>query len=264
MPELPEVESTVKRLEPNLIGRTITDVKIFWERSVALPSAATFKKKLRGKKIVAASRRAKYMVFSLSPSGFLLIHLRMSGKTACFSKETQPIKHTRIVFELDNGTYLRFDDVRKFGKCFYTERLEDVTGDLGIEPLEASFDEFKPIFNAKRTIKSLLLDQHKIAGIGNIYADETLWMSKIHPERLASTLSEKELKALYNAIRKILPAAIKAEGTDFGDNVVTGNFHPKIYGKAGLPCPRCKTPIEKITVGQRGTHFCPNCQAISK
>ncbi len=260
MPELPEVESTVRRLEPALLGRTITNVKVFWERSVALPSAATFKKKLKGKKIVAASRRAKYMVFKLSPSGYLLIHLRMSGTTAGFSNDTPPIKHTRIIFELNNGTYLRFDDVRKFGKCFYTERLEDVTGNLGIEPLEASFDEFKQIFDAKRTIKTLLLDQHKIAGIGNIYADETLWMAHIHPTRIAASLTEKELKALYNAIRKILPAAIKAEGTDFGDNVVTGNFHPKIYGKPGVPCPRCKTAIEKTTVGQRGTHFCPQCQ----
>ena len=263
MPELPEVEATVRRLKSKVEGKNISSVNILWERSIANLKATTFKKCVIGEKINKLERHGKYLMFRLD-HGAIFLHLRMSGKIAVFNSDTKNIKHTRIVFTLNDGHILRFDDVRKFGKCFYVKDENEILNNLGLEPLSREFtlESLKKIFNRNAKIKSVLLDQKLIAGIGNIYADESLWRAKINPCRPASSLTEKEIYTWRASIQDILKNAIKVGGTDFGDNVVVGNYSPQIYGHDGEECPRCKTIIEKIQVGQRGTHFCPKCQKL--
>ncbi|MGI6524321.1 MAG: DNA-formamidopyrimidine glycosylase [Bdellovibrionota bacterium] len=264
MPELPEVESTVRRLRPDVVGQKVRAVTVYWDNTIACPALKTFKTKLKGREITALTRRGKYLVFELDKNGWLLFHLRMSGKLAVLPKGAGIIKHTRLVVSFESSRQLRFDDVRKFGRCYYVEDLASVLGDLGVEPLAAHFSPkiLGEICKREMPIKTLLLDQHSIAGIGNIYADEALWRAKIHPLRKAKTLTKNEVKLLHRSIQRVLKEAISAEGTDFGDNVVVGDYTPQIYGRSGLPCSRCKTLIQRLVVGQRGTHFCPCCQKL--
>ncbi len=290
MPELPEVETLVRRLREPVIGRTIEDVTIYWKRTVARPAPKEFARMLRGYTVQAIDRRAKYLVFTLrphastplrsahalsdaehrgragrhaSPTLFLLIHLRMSGKLELLDKEVSRGKHDRVVFHFDNGQQLRFNDVRKFGKMWAVIDPEEVTGAIGPEPLAADFDlpKFRALVQSRSgIIKPLLLNQTFLAGVGNIYADESLWLARIHPLRRADSLSEAEIAALYRSIRKVLRKAIEDEGTDAGDGIIEGDYAPRVYGREGKPCCRCHQPLHKMVIGQRGTHFCPQCQ----
>ena len=287
MPELPEVETLVRRLRERLVGHTIEDVTIHWKRTVARPAPKEFARLLCGYTVQAIDRRAKYLVFTFQgveasaglhkrsalpakasipeqrPTLFLLIHLRMSGKLEMIDKEAAQGKHDRVVFHLDNGQQLRFNDVRKFGRMWVVIDPEEVTGAIGPEPLAADFNlpKFRALVKSRSgAIKPLLLNQTFLAGVGNIYADESLWLAKIHPLRKADSLSEMEIAALYRAIRKVLRKAIEDEGTDAGDGVIEGDYEPRVYGREGRPCVRCQQPIQRIVVGQRGTHFCPHCQ----
>ncbi len=287
MPELPEVETLVRRLREPVIGRTIKDVTIYWKRTIARPAPREFARLLQGCTVQTIDRRAKYLVFTLQgveassrarkrrplsaqasaldqlPTLFLLIHLRMSGKLSVVDRSTPIEKHDRVVFDLDNEQQLRFNDVRKFGKMWAVIDPEEVTGAVGPEPLAVDFSlsNFRALVQSRSgVIKPLLLNQAFLAGVGNIYADESLWLAKIHPLRSADSLSEAEIAALYRAIRKVLRAAIEAEGTDAGDGVIDGDYTPRVYGREGKPCYRCHQPLHKIVVGQRGTHFCPQCQ----
>jgi formamidopyrimidine-DNA glycosylase len=287
MPELPEVETLVRRLRAPVIGRTIEDVTIYWKRTVAWPAPKEFVRLLRGYTVQAIDRRAKYLVFTLhgveasagvvprlrspakasaprqSPTLFLLIHLKMSGKLSVVNSRVPIEKHDRVVFHLDSGQQLRFNDVRKFGKMWAVIDPEEVTGSIGPEPLAADFDlpKFRALVQSRSgVIKPLLLNQAFLAGVGNIYADEALWRAKIHPQRSAASLSDVEIAALYRSIRQVLRQAIADEGTDAGDGVIEGDYAPRVYGREGKPCYRCHQPLHKIVVGQRGTHFCPQCQ----
>jgi formamidopyrimidine-DNA glycosylase len=299
MPELPEVETLVRRLREPVIGRTIEAVTIYWKRTVARPAPKETARLLRGYTVQAIDRRAKYLVFTLathpltarrahastsrrsahalsdaehrgragrhaSPPIFLLIHLKMSGKLSVVSSSAPLEKHDRVVFHLDNGQQLRFNDVRKFGKIWVVIDPEEVTGSIGPEPLAADFNlpKFRTLVQSRSgVIKPLLLNQTFLAGVGNIYADESLWLAKIHPLRRADSLSDAEIAALYRSIRKVLRRAIEDQGTDAGDGVIEGDYHPRVYGREGQPCYRCHQPLHKIVVGQRGTHFCPQCQS---
>ncbi len=279
MPELPEVETLVRRLREPVIGRTIEDVTVYWKRTIARPAPKEFARLLRGCIVQAIDRRAKYLVLELikhpaqraggaqskdaSTPLFLLIHLKMSGKLSLVRKEAPIEKHDRVVFALDNGQQLRFNDVRKFGKMWAVFDPEEVTGAIGPEPLAAAFNlpKFRALVQSRSgVIKPLLLNQTFLAGVGNIYADESLWLAKIHPLRKADSLSETEIAALYRSIRKVLRKAIEDQGTDAGDGVIEGDYEPRVYGREGQPCDRCRRPIHRIIVGQRGTHFCPHCQ----
>ena len=300
MPELPEVETLVRRLRAPMVGRTIRDVTVYWKRTVARPAPKEFARLLRGCTVRAIDRRAKYLVFTLqgvetclyppqrggkplgvagipahlrtpakastpkpSPTLFLLIHLKMSGKLSVVNRRTPLEKHDRVVFDLDDGQQLRFNDVRKFGKMWAVIDPEEVTGAIGPEPLAADFDlpKFRALVQSRSgVIKPLLLNQAFLAGVGNIYADESLWLAKIHPLRRADSLSEAEIAALYRSIRKVLRTAIKHQGTDAGDGIIEGDYAPRVYGREGQPCYRCHQPLHKIVVGQRGTHFCAQCQ----
>jgi formamidopyrimidine-DNA glycosylase len=276
MPELPEVETLARRLREPMIGRTIEEVTIYWKRTVARPAPKEFARMLRGCTVQAIDRRAKYLVFTLhgleastgAPSRsrttlFLLIHLRMSGKLSVVDGGAPIEKHDRVMFHLDDGQQLRFNDVRKFGKMWVVLDPEEVTGSIGPEPLAADFNlpKFRALVQSRSgVIKPLLLNQAFLAGVGNIYADESLWRARIHPLRRAASLSDEEIAALYRSIRQVLRQAIEDEGTDAGDGVIEGDYTPRVYGREGQPCYRCHQPLHKIVVGQRGTHFCPQCQ----
>jgi len=276
MPELPEVETIVRKLKrgeamerglpayPSPIGHVVISVWTDWPRA-AFPSAEAITQGLPGRRIESIGRRGKYVVIALSP-GHLLIHLKMSGRLEVVTTGTPRDKHVHYVFALDNGYELRFNDARKFGRVYLVDDTEQVTGALGPEPLDAAFTlrTFRQMMRRKSgALKPLLLDQTFIAGIGNIYADEALWRAKLHPLRAANSLGSDQVAALYRGIRQALSDGIRHEGTAIDWVYPEGNYqdHLRVYGRTGQPCRRCRALIQRIVVGQRGTHFCPRCQA---
>jgi formamidopyrimidine-DNA glycosylase len=271
MPELPEVETVTRGLDESLSGRTITDVDVYWERSIGAPNPATFADRLVGQTITDVRRRGKWIVIRLESGDALLVHLRMTGQLLVEPAGTSDGDYTRVAVRLDNGNRLRFSDMRKFGRLVLTEDAGEVLGDLGPEPLAEDFtaERFRRMLAQRRgRIKSLLLNQRFLAGLGNIYVNEALWQARIHPLRAANSLSAVEVERLYGSIRSVLRAAIEAGGTTL-DN---GNFKKadgesgafvsqlQVYDREGELCDCCEAPIERITVGQRGTYFCPCCQ----
>ena len=295
MPELPEVETTVRDLRPHLIGRTIKRARVTWERSIAHPPAAEFTRAIVGYTIVAITRRGKYLVFTLESSmppmrarskfkdqkkirdaseiknrKFLLVHLRMTGQFGFHPPRGKRDPHQHVHLLLDDGRELRFHDFRKFGRWWLVDTPEHVVGKLGPEPLEMSKKEFVERLRARRgRIKPLLLNQTFIAGVGNIYADESLWYARLHPLREAATLNAGEAGDLFKAIRRVFRHAIGVGGTSFDAtykriNGESGEFQEdlRVVGRAGQPCYRCGTPIVKTVVGQRGTYYCPYCQRL--
>lgn len=271
MPELPEVETVVRGLRQPLIGHTIETMWWDWEKTIATPHVNEFEQRVIGQKVKAISRRAKYIVIELE-SDLLLVHLRMTGRlyVADANAVHDVDKWVHVKFGLDKGKELRFSDSRKFGKIYLTDDIETVTGSIGPEPLEDAFtvDVFRARMNGRsKMIKPLLLDQTFIAGVGNIYADEALHHAKIHPERPVDTLTQDEITQLHRTIRQALSTGIQHEGASINwyrkPDGTRGNSqnHFYVYGQDGEMCQTCQNGIiEKIKVGQRGTHFCPNCQ----
>lgn len=280
MPELPEVETIIQRLKkgmqdvPPLPGHTIQSVQVYWDKTIAEPDPETFKHQLAGKTIIDASRRAKYLHFPLN-KGHLIAHLRMSGDIRMekrFSSSGEPLpiqEHDRVVINFEDEWRLAFNNIRKFGRMWYVDDPQTVFGDLGPEPLEVSFTKkllYERLQHHNRQVKPLLLDQHFIAGMGNLYTDEALFRAKIHPLRISNSLSKSEADALHDAIRTTLLDGIQHFGSSIDWIYRGGNFQNyfNVYGREGEPCPRCGTIIEKTVVGQRGTHTCPNCQPKPK
>jgi formamidopyrimidine-DNA glycosylase len=265
MPELPEVESTVRYLAERVVGKTITRADVLWPRTIATHSPKEFNSRLTGFKIADVFRRGKFIaVTDRERSRFVFVHLRMSGSLDVVSESSPVSTHDRAILHLSNGKTIRFNDTRKFGRIYLADDPDLVVGKLGIEPLS---NEFTPavlssILSQRSTrIKGLLLDQTAIAGLGNIYVDESLWKAAIHPATPAKRVSPKKCHALHQAIVETLSEAIELSGTDFGDHVVEGGMYsPVVYGRESEPCSRCGSIIRKITVNQRGTHFCPRCQ----
>lgn len=266
MPELPEVETIVHTLRPELVGRNVLSAQLFWARTLATPSPALFLQQIVGQKIVSVTRRAKYLNLQLSDF-HLIIHLRMSGDLYIRDSSHQPDKHDRLCLVLSDGQQLVFNDPRKFGRVWLVADTDDVFGGLGPEPFSASFTAqlfYDNLRRTRRKIKPLLLDQHFLAGLGNIYTDEALHLSGVHPMQLSDTISIVEAEKLFHAIQTVLQAGIDHNGASF-DWVYRGGsfqnyFH--VYNRAGQPCPVCGTPIQRMVVAQRGTHFCPTCQVI--
>jgi len=271
MPELPEVETVVRGLRAPLTGRTITRAAIRWSGSIGAPNPDTFVQKLTGKVVRGVDRRGKWIVIRLSGGHALLVHLRMTGQLVLEPAECPEDKYARVILYFDNGQRLRFSDMRKFGRLILTEDVGTVLGDLGPEPLAEDFtaEQFRRMLAQRRgRIKSLLLDQRFLAGLGNIYVNEALWRASVHPLRSADSLSSAEVEALYRAIRSVLRAAIVEGGT----TLENGNFRHvdgnpgdfanrlEVYDRACEPCPRCGTSVERIRVGQRSAFFCPCCQ----
>jgi len=271
MPELPEVETIKSDLDSKLKGRRILKIKIKDLRVIKYPSPDVFRKKLKGDTFLNVQRRGKFLILNLKSGNTLLIHLGIAGWLE-YLKE-KDLEYSRIIFELDNGWKLFYADTRLFGKVrlFSEKELKSFPPfqKLGPEPLSKNFslEWFKKALSKHRVkIKPLLLNQNFIAGIGNIYAQESLFLAGIHPERKANRLKEKEIEKLYQAIKKVLNEAIRYRGTSVNTYVDTSGeegsfqYRLKVYDREGEPCFRCKAPIKRRVIAQRGTYFCPRCQ----
>lgn len=263
MPELPEVETVVRDLQDTIVGETIVDIETPWEKALQPDTAYD---SLTGLTIQNVARRAKFIIISFE-KGVLAVHLRMTGKLT----SSPPEKHVTVILHFRSGNSLYFQDMRKFGRMTYTDDVSNITGHLGPEPLSSKFTHqvfFKMLQSKNRLIKPLLLDQTFLAGLGNIYVDEALFQAGVHPQSSAAAVPQKRVQQLHSAIQSILSLSIKAKGTtvinfSHGENQ-SGSYQAalQVYGRKAEPCVECGTPIEKIKLGQRGTHYCPNCQKI--
>jgi formamidopyrimidine-DNA glycosylase len=264
MPELPEVETIARKLAPELIGKKILDVDLRWSRTLAMPSPREFKEQIRGQKIREVTRRAKYFILHLSRSS-LLIHLKMSGDLIIKNSKIKPEKHDRLVIKLSGNQSLFFNDTRKFGRVWLTSRSEDVLGRLGPEPFSRDFTSrwlHHALSSRHRQLKPLLLDQTFLAGLGNIYTDEALHIAKLHPLVTSDSITLEQASVLRNAVRKVLKEGIRRNGASIDWVYRGGEYqnHFRVYDREGKSCFVCGTKIKRITVGQRSTHYCPNCQ----
>jgi len=273
MPELPEVETIRRGLAATVLGKTITGAEVLTAKIIKAPAPDTFSRLAAGKRIEAIKRSGKYLLLELSEDYTMVIHLRMTGQLNYCPPDTPVRNSTVVIFRLDDGYDLRFVEPRGFGVLYLvpTADLGTVPGlnRLGPEPFSPEFtvDYLADIVRGRKAkIKSLLLDQNLIAGIGNIYADESLFRAGIHPERTAASLAPAEIERLYHAIRTEIAAGIEYRGTSvqsyFDVDGRKGSYqeHLKVYQQTGQPCPNCGAPIQKIKVGGRGTHYCPECQ----
>ena len=268
MPELPEVETIVRKFRPRVEGRTIRAFRSLWRRQVQ-PSLAMFRRRVTGKRVERLWRRGKFIVADLAPGGHFLIHLRMSGRLEWPAAGEAEPRRLRAVWDFEDGARLWFVDARKFGRIVYTENLAPLTNALGPEPLDASFTcaRLAALLAARRRrLKPLLLDQATLAGLGNIYVDEALFRARLHPLRRSDQLAPDEVGALRRAIRSTLREAIRRNGTSLDWIYPSGRMQDylRVYGRDGAPCVECGGPIEALRVGQRGTHICPRCQPLRR
>ncbi len=271
MPELPEVETIAADLRKQLIGRRFVAATVLWPRTLAAPDIASFNAQLAGCTAIDVGRRGKYLLIALDSGDTLIIHLRMTGRLAVMAEGDPRLEenHVRVRFALADGSFLVFTDARKFGRVWLVHDVAQVLGKLGPEPLDGRFtaQQLGERLVARRAaIKALLLDQNIVAGLGNIYADEALHLAGIHPLRPGASLTFEEVGRLHAAIRSVLADSIAQRGTMLRDYRTPygpdGAYKSRlrVYGQPGRPCPRCATPIERIRVAQRSTHFCPRCQ----
>ena len=270
MPELPEVETIRRGLisgsdgVPSLVHQRITSVDLFWPKTVASPDPLQFIQGLQQREIVNLSRRGKFLLINLD-HGTLIFHLRMSGDLRMQPAGEPTQKHDRLQLNFNSGWKLVFNDTRKFGRAWLTEDPQKVLSGIGPEPLDPDLtpDKFHAMLQVRsRQIKPLLMDQRFLAGLGNIYTDEALFSAGIHPLRRSDTLTQPEAERLLAAIREVLQQGILAKGASIDWVYRGGDFqnHFQVYKRTGSPCLRCGTPIQRIVVGQRSTHFCPVCQ----
>jgi formamidopyrimidine-DNA glycosylase len=306
MPEMPEVETIVRGLNRKLKSRKIKDLWTDWPKYFKRPvGEVAFRKHVVGKRIEGVNRRGKNVLIDLSDNHLLLVHQKMSGHLMVGtwkkkkSKDDEKLpenwrgqkwiptsskksfmdpmnRFIRLIFFLDDGNMLALSDLRRFAKVLCAPREEILNlpeiKNLGPEPLDKSFTfgKFKELFKDKKgRIKQILMDQNFIVGVGNIYADEILWLSKIHPTCKVKDLKERELKVIYNSVKKILSKALRLRGTSIDDYRDSGGERGKydlvryVYQREGDPCPRCGTSIKRLKLGGRSAHFCPKCQKIS-
>lgn len=274
MPELPEVETVRRSLEPALVGRTITGLSVgAFEGVLGGMGVDQATATLVGRTVKAIRRRGKFLLVDLDDGSGIEIHLRMTGHLQLVAAGDPPIRFEHLAIHLDNGRDLRFADQRKFGR-FIMHPGDPELGlktKLGPEPLSPAFTAVvfaKALARRSAPVKSVLLDQKTVAGIGNIYADEALFLSRIHPLRSANTLTLKEIRSLHRSIRNVLRAGLEHRGTSFSSyrdangNAGENQLHLLVYGRgrAGGPCPRCGRPLEHLVISARTSHFCPRCQ----
>ncbi len=266
MPELPEVETVARSLQSQISGKKVTSINIIYPNIVEKTNVPITN--IINQEITSVSRRAKYIILNLEKN-IIAVHLRMTGKLY-ISDETN-LKHIHAVITLDKKKSLVYEDVRKFGRISILNNISEIKQVLGIEPLSNQFSINwckKHFFRKNRQIKPLLLDQSFIVGLGNIYIDEALWASKIHPQQISSRIPLKKIIKLHESILYILKKSIKHHGTTIRDFVFEGfrigdySSELKVFNKTGLPCQRCNQPIKKIKVASRGTHICINCQRL--
>ena len=264
MPELPEVETYRTRLEPRLLGRAFSRVRVHDPRLTMPLEPAEVEAELTGERVAAVERRGKYLLVRFESGLALVVHLRMTGG---FPEE--PTSHERAVIDLDDGTGVSYRDVRRFGTWHVLPpaELEEYLGArLGPEPLGPPFTTrflAERLARRRAPLKAVLLDQRVVAGMGNIYADEALWHARLHPLRPAAELEPEEVAALRRGVRRALQRGIERQGANLGDGAYpSGSMQEefRVYGRTGEPCRRCRTLIEKTRVAGRGTHYCPVCQ----
>jgi formamidopyrimidine-DNA glycosylase len=273
VPELPEVETVRRRLAPALEGRGFTRVEITDPRLTRPHDPFEIARELEGERVTKVDRRGKYLIVRFESGRALLIHLRMTGSLRhARSGELEDDPHRRAVVNLDDGTDIAYRDVRRFGTWLLLEPSEVDTyidARVGPEPLADAYkakDLVEKLEHRRAPIKAAILDQRTVAGVGNIYADEALWRAKVHPLTPANELTPDEVKAVHKGIRASLQAGVRRQGSTLRDYQLpdgssgTAQDRFKVYGRAGLPCERCGTPIEKIRVAGRGTYYCPHCQ----
>ena len=273
MPELPEVETVARGLREVLPGRRVLSVRL--GKADFIDDPAALEQDLPGGTFARIRRLGKYLLLDLEPRKTpaeevsLLIHLGMTGKISVCPPETPVADHTHVFLALDDGRELRYNDVRRFGRMALLANgaHERVLGGLGLEPLEISADEFRTRIRARKSrIKAVLLNQSVMRGIGNIYADESLWRARIHPEKIGAQLKDDELRRLHRAVQHILRDAIRLRGSSISDYVDLeggrGEFQQRhrAYQRDGKKCARCGTIIRRIIVAGRSSHFCPQCQ----
>src|SRR6186997_1228742 len=282
MPELPEVETVARDLRPRLVGATIVGARTNWVRTLRSQDPIAFADGVAGRTVLSVGRRAKLLVFGLSGDAALTIHLKMTGQLFVVPADWPEDAYIRLVLELEDGREVRFRDIRKFGKIGLYGR-DPVNGELveeeggsavfaavGPEPLDPEFTlrDFRNLIRRRKgRLKPLLTDQSFLAGVGNIYADEALWRSKLHPLRSAASLRPPDERRLYDAIRTILTEAVERRGSSIDDYTAPdgdGSMQEQldVYQRTGEPCPRCGHPIKRIVVGARSTHFCSWCQRL--
>jgi len=262
LPELPEVETVTRSIAP-LIGRRIVAAEFRCPRVLRGGDPDHMSARIAGRRIAGVKRHGKFILVSLEGGGYLLIHLGMTGRLLLGGPAG---KHTHAVLTLDRGVLL-YDDSRQFGCLQFSEGFPQRVARLGPEPLEVSFEDFAAALKRRKTrVKSLLLNQAFLRGIGNIYADEALFRAGIHPLAIASRLSRDRARRLYDAIIAVLTEAIAAGGSSISDYVDAEGrkgffqFSHRVYQRTGEPCVKCKTPIRRVLVSQRSSHFCPRCQ----
>lgn len=272
MPELPEVETIRRDLEKEIVGHKIVD--LWYDVPKMLQPNAAAVEKIVGKHFVSAGRIGKLLLLGIENDGTIGIHLKLSGRLFIRKQTEAEDRFTHVTFKFEDGRELRFSEVRKFGYVKLIENATDlkrITDEFGPEPFTKDYtlDVVKKVLGkSSRATKTLIMDQKKIAGVGNIYADEALWYAKIHPETPGNKVDDKRIEELYQGIIKALDQGIADRGTSIDDYLdiygKEGN-HAKnlnVFRQEGQPCPRCGTEIRKIRVGGRGTHFCPNCQSL--
>ncbi len=267
MPELPEVETIARGLRPQLVGRRITGLEARWPKALR-PSLAQVEQGCVGRTVVEVGRRGKHLLLALSGGDWLIVHLRMSGRLEWVEPGGPEPRHARTLWHLDDGRSLAMDDARKFGTVTWSPDPEGTLWRLGPEPLDAAFTpaRFEAMLGSRRrALKPLLLDQHFLAGLGNIYVDESLFRAGLHPLERASGVSGAAVASLHGHIRDVLREAIDSCGTSIDWIYPQGRMqhYLRVYGRAGEPCLVCGTPIERLVVAQRGTWICPACQRPS-
>jgi len=270
MPELPEVETIRRDLVPRVVGRRFTGVEVMpgAEKVVALPSPAEFRRALRGLRIEGIERRGKYLLFSLSDGRYLIVHLRMTGALIHRPAGAPADGYLRVRFSLDDKTELRYTDLRKLGMMWLVDDPALVVGRLGPDALEALLPEtLRSLLDGRKApVKVVLMDQARLAGLGNIYADEALFLAGVRPYRAAGSLTAAEVEGLHRAVGEVLREAMGHRGSSFRDYVDAEGragehqLHVKVYRRSGEPCYVCGTVIERIKLGGRSSHFCPRCQ----
>jgi formamidopyrimidine-DNA glycosylase len=276
MPELPEVETVARGLRREVVGRKILTVTL--GKTDFIDDPAELEKRLPGRKILAVERYGKLLLLRLSPDddsaeahaeAALLVHLGMTGILLPQPTSEPQRKHTHVVLQLDDLRELRYVDPRRFGRMAYLsgEILRAELHRFGADPLEAGLQEFARRIRQRRArIKALLLDQSVLRGVGNIYADESLWKAKIHPAHWGAQLSAEQLQRLHKALQEILNRAIALRGSSISDFLdaegMPGEYqqHHRVYGREGKACSRCKAPIQRVIIAGRSSYYCPNCQ----
>jgi formamidopyrimidine-DNA glycosylase len=292
VPELPEVETMARDLAPLIVGATITDTWTDWPKVVRHPSLEELERTLAGRRVLAVGRRAKWLVLELSEDGVLAIQVKMTGQLFVLPAGTPHDRHVHLRLGLDPGPvsgggwsegprWLLFRDVRKFGRVGLYRRDEagvvlgagdegELFGQHGPEPLDADFTlrRFRERLRRRRgRLKPTITDQSFLAGVGNIYADEALWRAKLHPLRSVGSLRPADERRLYEAIRAVLAEAVSRRGSSVDDYTAPegdGEMqeHLDVYQRTGRPCHRCKRPVRRLVLAQRGTHFCSWCQRL--